>query len=252
MKILITDIAGGCCPENVITGSFDADMAARIEARVFESIQPRRKTLNSIRRLILIAAIISILTGSAFAAVSYKMNYDLLEQTIERPFSGKGYELVGGVISFYGPAEGHFAGFTAAYLPCEPSHETHYCEADGNISPWCSHIDCDDGETIYYSISSGQSISGQGLVFGARLEPVREENVGDIQILEFRGEYDEPQRNVNYLLLFDCSSGYIINIASEVYDFAELEKIAADMKICVFGNTNSYSYDYSYFDLGRG
>lgn len=252
MKILITDIAGGCCPENVIHGSFDAEMAKRIEERVFQSIEPPKKSLHGIRRLVIVAAIISVLTGSAFAAVNYTMNFEVREQRVARPFHESGYAVVGGVISFDAPAEGHYAGFTASYLPCEPSHKTPYYDEDGNISPWCSDIDCDDGETIYYRISSTQSISGQGLVFGARLEPVREETVGDIQILEFRGEYDKPQRSVNYMLLFDRSSGFLISIASEVYDFAELEKIAAGMEICVFHNTNPCSYDYSYFDLGRG
>lgn len=252
MKILITDIAGGCCPESVISGSFDAGVAKRIEERVFRSIEPPKKKLHGITRLAIVAAIISVLTGSAFAAVNYTINIDFREQTVVRPFSERGYAVVGGVISFDGPAEGHYAGFTASYLPCEPSHKTPYYEEDGNVSPWCSNIDCDDGETIYYSISSSQSISGRGLVFGARLEPVYEETVGDIQILEFTGEYDEPQRSVNYMLLFDRSSGFLISIGSEIYDFAELEKIAAGMEICVFSNTNPSSYDYSYFDLGRG
>lgn len=252
MKILITDIVGGCCPENIISASFDAESAKRIEKLVFESIVPAKNRLHGIRWLVIVAAIISVLTGSAFAALNYTMNYDLREQRVARPFSESGYAVVGGVISFDAPAEGHYAGFTASYLPCEPSHKTPYYDEDGNISPWCSDIDCDNGETIYYRISSNQSISGQGLVFGARLEPVREETVRDIQILEFRGEYDKPQRSVNYMLLFDRSSGFLISIASEVYDFAELEKIAAGMEICVFRNTNPSSYDYSYFDLGRG
>lgn len=253
MKISITDMAGSCCPETVSCGSFDEALAARIEERVFESIYPVRRKPPLLRRLILIAAVISVLTGSAYATVNYTMNFDAREQAIIRPRSGKGYEIVGGVITFDAPAEGHYVGFTADYLPCAPSHETHFYEEDGSLSKWCSMIDCDDSETIFYNITANYSINGRGLVFGARLFPVREETVGDMQILELRGEYDEPERRVNYLLLFDRANGCLINISSEYYGFDELEMIAAGMEICVFSNTNPMADDnYSYIDLGRG
>ena len=85
MKVCITDICGGCCPENAVIGTEDRELTERIKSRVFEHIgvQPPKKAQEgrkrrTLRTVLLAAAIAAMLSVTAYAVASFTMNREVI------------------------------------------------------------------------------------------------------------------------------------------------------------------------------
>ena len=65
MKLEISELCSGCCPENVTLGTSDAELTARIKAKTLKKIgvQPTRRRVRV--RTLLLAAAIAAFFGSA-------------------------------------------------------------------------------------------------------------------------------------------------------------------------------------------
>ena len=63
MKLKISELCSGCCPENVSLGTPDAELAARIKAGTLKKIgvQPTRRRVRV--RTLLLAAVIAAFLG---------------------------------------------------------------------------------------------------------------------------------------------------------------------------------------------
>ena len=75
MKLKISELCSGCCPENVSLGTPDAELAARIKAGTLKKIgvQPTRRRVR-VRTLLLAAVIAAFFGSAACAVVRYNMN----------------------------------------------------------------------------------------------------------------------------------------------------------------------------------
>lgn len=75
MKLKISELCSGCCPENVTLGTSDAELTARIKAKTLKKIgvQPTRRRVR-VRTLLLAAVIAAFFGSAACAIVRYNMN----------------------------------------------------------------------------------------------------------------------------------------------------------------------------------
>ena len=75
MKLKISELCSGCCPENVTLGTADAELTARIKAKTLKKIdaQPARRRVR-VRTLLLAAVIAAFFGSAACAVVRYNMN----------------------------------------------------------------------------------------------------------------------------------------------------------------------------------
>ena len=75
MKLKISELCSGCCPENVTLGTPDAELAARIKAKTLKKIgvQPARRHVR-VRTLLLAAAIAAFFGSAACAIARYSMH----------------------------------------------------------------------------------------------------------------------------------------------------------------------------------
>ena len=83
MRIPITDLMEDCFPQDADTGCPDEVLADRIKTKVRKEMNKRNKRLHSIRRTILIAAVLLLLGGIVIATTVPGMQVrDVLEDEI--------------------------------------------------------------------------------------------------------------------------------------------------------------------------
>ena len=84
MKLKISELCSGCCPENVTLGTSDAELTARIKAGTLKKIgvQPTRRRVR-VRTLLLAAVIAAFFGSAACAVVRYNMNFENVQDQDE-------------------------------------------------------------------------------------------------------------------------------------------------------------------------
>ena len=238
-----------CCPADIDIGEYDGDIAAKIMDRVQAHLDEKTSRTHRSRKLtrtFLLAAVLAVLLGTAaFAIAEYTI-------TLRKPaadeelVSGFRYEEIvdgkvwnseilaypdaGMVFTFSCPEEmPHTPEFRCFWLPQEAT------EGITDEQGWTKRLFCDSGEAILYSISTIDYIkNGLQLVLSGDVNIVKEEQLGDWQILEVTSDYSRLSYSAydraNYIMLFDQSTGYLVLISGEA-DMETLEHIAHEMEI---------------------
>ena len=250
MKIRISDLMDECCPVQVELAGGDAELAGRIRAQVQRKLgQQRPLTARRVRRVLLLAAALTLLLGTvAYAVYGFAMNAQQ-RQTSDPPLTGRRLMIsesgevltdvkdlipdAGMVLSFTGPAESaNVPELRCFYLPSEPSYG--WTDADG----WTRYLTDEHGERaeeLPYIISVGNVEPGV-IRYYIRGETslVKEENWGDWQVLELRSDYSkipyQGYKEANFILLFDQSRGYLARVIGTL-DLETLEHIARELEI---------------------
>ena len=90
MKIRISDLMDECCPVQVELAGGDAELAGRIRAQVQRKLgQQRPRTARRVRRVLLLAAALTLLLGTvAYAVYGFAMNAQQ-RQTSDPPLTGR-------------------------------------------------------------------------------------------------------------------------------------------------------------------
>ena len=271
MKLKISELCSGCCPENVTLGKPDAELAARIKAKTFKKIdaQPTRRRVR-VRTLLLAAAIAAFFGSAACAVVRYNMNFeDVQDQdevvTVRLVEVNKAGDVVfegtmpfpdaGMVLTFTGP-EGSYncPEFKANWLPSAATHRVYRGE-------W-THYLCNDGKgnIMPYLITAKNVDTGNFTgVLNGKTEIVKQENRDGWEITEIVSDYTESKNfcswgTVNYIFMFDPERGYLVKVCG-TDSMETLEKIAGSLEIRE-SDTPPYEYPFSeeigILDLGRG
>ena len=250
MKTRITDLVQDCCPEKADIGVYDEELAQRILNRVqdrlgAESRPPQRVVRKLPRAFLLAAALVLALGTVAFAIAEYTISLRK-PASDEELVSGFRYEEVkdgkvwnseilaypdaGMVFTFNCPEEIRSTPeFRCFWLPQEAT------EGITDEQGWSKRLFCDAGDTIPYSISTIDYIrNGFQLVLSGNVTVVKEERLGDWEILEVTSDYSSlPYRTyerANYIMLFNQSTGYLVLISGEL-EMETLEHIAHEMEI---------------------
>ena len=270
MKLKISELCSGCCPENVTLGTSDAELTARIKAKTLEKIgvQPARRRVR-VRTLLLAAAIAAFFGSAACAVVRYNMNFeDVQDQdevvTVRLVEVNKAGDVVfegtmpfpdaGMVLTFTGP-EGSYncPEFKANWLPSAATHRVYRGE-------W-THYLCNDGKgnIMPYLITAKNVDTGNFTgVLNGKTEIVKQENRDGWEITEIVSDYTESSfanwEIVNYIFMFDPARGYLVQV-SGTDSMETLEEIAENLEIRE-SDTPPYEYPFSeeigILDLGRG
>lgn len=271
MKLKISELCSGCCPENVTLGTADAELAARIKAKTLKKIgvQPSRRRVG-VRTLLLAAAIAAFFGSAAYAIVRYSMNFQdvqdqgevvsgrvleistdgevLSDQTFYFPYASM-------VLSFTGPDESYNSPeFKANYLPSEPTNAVGRDE-------WTTYL-CNDGKgsIMPYLITAENVDTGNSKgVLNGKTEIVKQENRDGWEITEISSDYTECQsfcswESVNYIFMFDPERGYLVRV-SGTDSMETLEKIAENLEIRESDMPpfeSPFSEEIGILDLGRG
>ena len=249
MKTRITDLVQDCYAENINIGEYDEELAARIMDNVqnrlgVKNTPPRR--VRKLPRAFLLAAVLVLAFGAvAFAIAEYTLSLRK-PSADEELVSGFRYEEVvdgkvwnseilaypdaGMIFTFNCPEEiTSTPEFRCFWLPQEAT------EGITDEQGWTKRLLCDSGDTIPYCISTIDYIrDGLQLVISGDVSVVKEERLGDWELLEVTSDYGElPYQTydyANYLMLFNQSTGYLILISGES-DMESLEHIAHEMEI---------------------
>ena len=249
MKTRITDLVQDCYPEDIDIGEFNEE----ITLRILDSVQNRLGTNNSrprrirklSRALLLAAALVLALGTAAFAIAEYTLSLRKPAED-EELVSGFRYEEVvdgevrnseilaypdaGMVFSFSCPEEQRFTPeFRCFWVPQEAT------EGITDEQGWTKRLFCGSENEIPYSITTIDYIrDGFQLILNGDVEIIKEEHLGDWQILEATSDYSslayQTYDRANYILLFDKTTGYLILISGES-DIETLEHIAYEMEI---------------------
>lgn len=271
MKLKISELCSGCCPENVTLGTSDAELAARIKAKTFKKIgvQPARRHVR-VRTLLLAAVIAAFFGSAAYAIARYSMNLqDVRDQ--DEVVSGhiteinKNGEVVndetlyfpdaGLLLTFTGPDESYNSPeFKANWLPSAATHRVYRGE-------W-THYLCNDGKgnIMPYLITAKNVDTGNDKgVLNGKTEIVKQENRDGWEITEIVSDYTESSfaswEIVNYIFMFDPGRGYLVRVCG-TDSMETLEEIAENLEIRE-SDTPPYENKYypehfGIFDLGRG
>lgn len=270
MKLKISELCSGCCPENVTLGTPDAELAARIKAKTLKKIgvQPARRHVR-VRTLLLAAAIAAFFGSAACAIARYSMNLqDVRDQ--DEVVSGhiteinKNGEVVndetlyfpdaGLLLTFTGPDESYNSPeFKANYLPSEPTNGIGRGE-------WTTYL-CNDGKgnIMPYLITAKNVDTGNDKgVLNGKTEIVKQENWDSWEITEIVSDYTESSfanwEIVNYIFMFDPARGYLVQV-SGTDSMETLEKIAENLEIRESDTPpfeSPFSEEIGILDLGRG
>ena len=270
MKLKISELCSGCCPENVTLGTPDAELAARIKAKTLKKIgaQPARRRVT-VRTLLLAAVIAAFFGSAACAIVRYNMNLqDVQDQ--DEVVSGhiteinKNGEVVNDrtlhfpdaslLLTFTGPDESYNRPeFKANWLPSAATHRVYRGE-------W-THYLCNDGKgnIMPYLITAKNVDTGNDTgVLNGKTEIVKQENWDGWEITEIVSDYTESSfanwEIVNYIFMFDPARGYLVQV-SGTDSMETLEKIAENLEIRESDKPpyeNHYSETIGFLDLGRG
>ncbi len=270
MKLKISELCSGCCPENVTLGTSDAELAARIKAKTLRKIgvQPTRRRVR-VRTLLLAAVIAAFFGSAAYAIARYSMNLqDVRDQ--DEVVSGhiteinKNGEVVndetlyfpdaGLLLTFTGPDESYNSPeFKANWLPYAATHRVYRGE-------W-THYLCNDGEgsIMPYLIIAGNVNTGDSKgVLNGKTEIVKQENWDGWEITEIVSDYTESSfanwEIVNYIFMFDPARGYLVQV-SGTDSMETLEKIAENLEIRESDTPpfeSPFSEEIGILDLGRG
>ena len=270
MKLKISELCSGCCPENVTLGTSDAELAARIKAKTLRKIgvQPTRRRVR-VRTLLLAAVIAAFFGSAAYAIARYSMNLqDVRDQ--DEVVSGhiteinKNGEVVndetlyfpdaGLLLTFTGPDESYNSPeFKANWLPSAATHRVYRGE-------W-THYLCNDGEgsIMPYLIIAGNVNTGDSKgVLNGKTEIVKQENWDGWEITEIVSDYTESSfanwEIVNYIFMFDPARGYLVKVCG-TDSMETLEKIAENLEIRESDTPpfeSPFSEEIGILDLGRG
>ncbi len=271
MKLSIFDLAGDCFPEDVMLGTKDAAMTARIKESVMKSIElekrPRRRSgSRGLRIVALVAAIAAALTATAYAAGLFRMHMDRPEQgTVvsgtwtERNEDGTvdhvqtmSYPDAGFVFTFEAETTPHVVKFKPGWLP-EHSGGPVFGEPDAE--GWYQYLsDNGEGKDIPYVIQTMYMNEGKTLVLNGECQVIKEGTFGDYQMKEIRcSYYPEYLNDGNYLLLIDETEGYCL-IVSGTNSMEDMEHIARELEVLVTDEPVDYNPDYNVgqINIGRG
>lgn len=271
MKLKISELCSGCCPENVTLGKPDAELAARIKAKTFRKIdaQPARRHVR-VRTLLLAAAIAAFFGSAACAIVRYNMNLQDVQDQDEVVYGhiteiNKNGEVVNDktlyfpdaslLLTFTGPDESYnLPEFKANWLPSAATHRVYRGE-------W-THYLCNDGKgnIMPYLITAENVDTGNFTgVLNGKTEIVKQENRDGWEITEIVSDYTESSfaswEIVNYIFMFDPGRGYLVRVCG-TDSMETLEEIAENLEIRE-SDTPPYENKYypehfGIFDLGRG
>ena len=271
MKLKISELCSGCCPENVTLGTADAELTARIKAKTLKKIgaQPARRRVR-VRTLLLAAAIAAFFGSAACAVVRYNMNLQDVQDQDEVVTGhiteiNKNGEVVndktlyfpdaGLLLTFTGPDESYNRPeFKANWLPSAATHIVYRGE-------WTDYL-CNDGKgnIMPYLITATNVNTGNSKgVLNGKTEIVKQENWDGWEITEIVSDYTESKNfcswwTVNYIFMFDPERGYLVKVCG-TDSMETLEKIAGSLEIRE-SDTPPYEYPFSeeigYLDLGRG
>ena len=270
MKLKISELCSGCCPENVTLGTPDAELAAHIKAKTLKKIdaQPARRHVR-VRTLLLAAVIAAFFGSAAYAIARYSMNLqDVRDQ--DEVVSGhiteinKNGEVVndetlyfpdaGLLLTFTGPDESYNSPeFKANWLPSAATHRVYRGE-------W-THYLCNDGKgnIMPYLITAKNVDTGNDKgVLNGKTEIVKQENWDGWEITEIVSDYTESSfanwEIVNYIFMFDPERGYLVRV-SGTDSMETLEKIAENLEIRESDTPpfeSPFSEEIGILDLGRG
>lgn len=251
VKIYISDICGGCCPVNVSVGDFDAGITERVKIRTFEKLgleRPgnKKRLSRPVRTAFMLAAIISVLSVSAFAGVRFAMLHERTEEPVIgywREIDENGgilseqkvaYPDAGMIFSFEGvETDVNKPEFRCYYLPSEADFG--YTDEEG----WTGYIsDSGEGDSIPYVVSaSAVSIAKRTLVLEGKPQVLSEEKRGDWYVMEISSDYSQcsgryvyESNCANYILMFDEERGWLVTVMG-TSGMDTLRRIAENLEI---------------------
>ena len=219
MKTRITDLVQDCYPENINIGEYDAALVARITDRVQDRLGVKNSQSRRIRKLpraFLLAAVFALAFGTvAFAIAEYTLSHrkpsadeDIVSGfRYEEVVDGKvwnseilAYPDAGMIFTFNCPEEiTSTPEFRCFWLPQEAT------EGITDEQGWTKRLFCDLGDAIPYCISTIDYIrDGLQLVISGDVSVVKEERLGDWELLEVTSDYRSlPYRTyerANYII----------------------------------------------------
>lgn len=232
-----------------------------------DAASPRRRRRNLRRAAIIAAAAAALLAASAYAAAVSRMNTrDVSEADIIITGEWNGQTITLGSadmeLTFDVAAETCYeAELQADYLPDEP--QTAY---PGSRSGWYKGL-YNWGETTgelpyVIAVYDGEGLRSSRFYLNGKMEIVKRDEWNGWQRTEIYGDYRDfvPEGSTDmldrrYLLLFSEENSCLLYIASSMFDFDELERIAEGVTVEMtdaVAQPSEFALEVCCFDLGRG
>lgn len=254
MKVSIAELAEKCYPEDVMIGTEDKELNARVKARVLAQIgaSPRRHRGRTVRLTLLLAAVFALLAVTAYAAGLFRMNRedasaaDLRGSIWRRADSSPDapvydYAEDGLTFTFEGDGPAHAIEVRPGWLPGEPTHVSGSGGPAYDWSGWYDYLIRDlaelepvenptDLRTIPYMISCGAAYPGHRLVLAGDYTIVKEEDWDGLSVTEVTLLWQEERGVENYVILFHPTEGYLVIISGGA-ELETLERIARELEI---------------------
>ena len=248
-------------------GQLDDERIMEVVSTMNNEKQNRIRHNRKVLRTILIAAVlVSMFTAAAYAIV---MNSLKLRDVTDESVAGIWNEQY--ITLSHANLEMSFdincdpcyeAEFKANWLPIEPQNPY-----SANREGWHTYLanvgEDMNGELPYViQLRNGAELRDMHFYLNGKMDIVNEDEWHGWQRTEITGDYTDFQPaeatamyTRNYLLLFSEENGYMVYIASSLYGFDVLEKIAENIDIEML-NTEAKPLDdaseVGYLDLGRG
>lgn len=257
MQIRISDMMDECCPEMVELGTANAQLTGRIKNNVMgkiknEGVHTKRKKV--IRTVLMVAAIATLMTATAFAAGIFSMN---LEKVPEGEIPGgywrfyddedklvEEYKFIypdaGLVFTFTGPdSPRHQLEIKPGWLP-EDEHYDRCFRLNYNKDGWgrsfglmcsCEDIKC---QILAENVEPGNAKH----VLNAEPVTIEEESWDNWKVTKVVADYSNTDWSslnkylsiVNYILMFDEGTGILVTVRG-TDSMETLEKIAKNLEV---------------------
>lgn len=241
----------------------DAEQALGLaDAKVVSTVRHKK----TVRTMLVAAAVICLMTVTAFAAVHFGMNYRFTEDGEQQQYTTATFSMdtdvydASMVMRFNTAPENYVYAFRANWLPSEPTavlslYNAGFSEEMGitaeEAKSWYTRYDADaqikqDGDgTISYDFDNDGDIPYQIELLsdlyqydflvgydGSAVELVKEETSGDWQILWLHMDQNGAPElsNCNIVFRFNQAEGYLIKVVGTL-DCETLGKIAENVEV---------------------
>ncbi len=268
--MLLADLADACFDERIELGEYN-ETTANIQRRVLAQIKndPRRKHFalrRTISTVLIAAALVSLLTATAYALGLFRLNARLLPegdtprgQWVFRDEEGRVEEVQnmqypGANLVFTYDCEEtpHYVEIKPGWLPAEGRG---YGEQGWGTDGWFQFFlneEDDPCGAILYRMECFYAVPDYQLVMMYESEIVEETSWEGYDLIKVVN-HDPVVGDVNYVLLFSSEQGFLFRVGGSL-DLDTLEKMAKSVEFRATDKEVEYNPDFNIgiINVGRG